>query len=110
MLGWLFKAWFPEIQWENIVFVLGMCGLIALLAILLLQFFYFRHRWACHASTLQEIAQMIVKAKKKYADYPIASVEDVEPLLLRTLSEKFEIPQDSLKPETRLDNELGFEL
>lgn len=109
-LGGMINAWFPDMLRDNVFFWLGICGLIALLTILLLQFFYFRHRWAYHASTLREIAQMIVEVKKKYADYPIASVDDVEPLLLKTLSEKFKIPLDSLKPETRLDTELGFEL
>jgi hypothetical protein len=72
--------------------------------------FYYRRRWAYHAFTLREIAQKIVEAKEKYIDYPIRSVDEVEPLLLNTLSKCFDIPLNSLKPETRLDTNLGFEL
>ncbi len=106
----MIHTWCPGMPRVDFFFVLGVCGLLALFSILLLQFFYFRHRWVYHASMLREIAQMIVEAKKKYADYPIASTDDVEPLLLQALSETFEIPLDSLKPETRLDTELGFVL
>ena len=103
-LGGIANAWFPEIQRTNVIFGLAVIGLLALISIILLQIL------AYHASTLREIAQKIVDAKKEYADYPIASVDEGEPLLMKTISEKFEISLESLKPETRLDTELGFEL
>ncbi|MDR1289776.1 MAG: hypothetical protein LBK06_01095, partial [Planctomycetaceae bacterium] len=37
----------------------GICGLIALISIIFLQIFYYRHRWMYQALTLREIAQKI---------------------------------------------------
>jgi hypothetical protein len=87
-----------------------LLGVIALPGIILLQFFHFRHRCYYHSSTLREIAEKMVAAKKQYTNYPIGSVDDVEPILLHTLSEAFEIPLDSLTAITRLDLDLGFVL
>ncbi|MDR1142312.1 MAG: hypothetical protein LBL62_11510, partial [Planctomycetaceae bacterium] len=109
--GGIANVWFPEIHRAMyVIFVALFCSFLVLLLIILFQQrFYYRHRWAYQALTLREIAQKIVDAKEKYIDYPIGSVDEVEPLLLKTLSECFEIPLDSLKPETRLDTDLGFE-
>lgn len=73
-----------------------------------LQIFYFRYRCLCHRLTLREIAEQIVEAKTKYADYPIASLEDVEPTLFRTIAKTYEIPLSSLNRETRPEADLGF--
>jgi hypothetical protein len=95
---------------RTIVIGIGaICGFIVLLLIILLQIFYYSRRWAYQALTLRQIAQKIVNAKEEYIDYPIRSVDEVEPLLLKTLSECFDIPLNSLKLETRLDTDLGFE-
>jgi hypothetical protein len=107
------NALFPEILqtiFYRVFFIVALLGFGTLfLTILIQQIFYYRHHWAYQALTLREIAQKIVDAKEKYIDYPIRSVDEVEPLLLKTLSECFDIPLDSLKPKTRLDTNLGFE-
>jgi hypothetical protein len=107
-LGGIANAWFPEIVNPQLASGLIIGGLVIIALLVLFQIFYFRHRWKYRTLTLREIAMKIVEAKRQYADYPIASVEDVEPLLLQTLSEKFGISRDSLKPETRFDTDLRF--
>ena len=109
-LGGIALTWFPEKIVIRLIYGLMLGTVLAIMFVLLLQIFYFRHRCKYHASTLWEIATKIVEAKKQYASYPVTSVEEVEPLLLQTLSEKFDIPLGMLKPETRLDTDLGFVL
>ena len=88
--------------------LLGPLGVVALLMIILFQIFHFRHRCYYHGSTLREIAEKIIAIKKQYENYPIGSIDDVEPILLHTMSETYKIPIDTLTLTTRLDSDLGF--
>jgi len=100
----VFTAW----ESNNPLIWIGPFGVVALLAIILFQISHFRHRCYYHGSTLREIAEKIIAVKKQYEHYPIGSVDEVEPILLRTISETYEIPIDTLTLTTRLDTDLGF--
>jgi hypothetical protein len=104
----LFYWLFPD--WKNTVTLfVGVGFSLILVSVILLQIFYFQYRCRFHNLTLRRIAEKTVEAKKQFVDYPISSVEEIEPKIRQVLSENFNIPSDSLKKETRLDLELGFE-
>ncbi|MDR0704988.1 MAG: hypothetical protein LBF88_08370 [Planctomycetaceae bacterium] len=105
LLSWLF----PVRRGVVSLFV-GTGFSLIFVAVILLQLFYFRHRCCSYKSTLRTIAEKTVEAKKRFADYPISSVEEVEPMIRQTFSDIFHVPSDLLKQETRLDQELGFEI
>ncbi|MDR1484708.1 MAG: hypothetical protein LBT09_07775 [Planctomycetaceae bacterium] len=96
---------FPLWQLATAIF-LGIGIVFILVLVVLSKLYYFRTR----RSTLRTIAEKAVEAKKQFADYPISSIDDVEPMIRRTFQETFHVPSDLLKPETRLDRELEFEL
>jgi hypothetical protein len=107
----LLLSWLLPPKCRDVVISFGGIGFcLYFFVVILLQVFYFRHRSCFHSSTLRVIAEKIVESKKQFANYPISSVNDVEPLIRRTFQETFLVSFDLLKPETRLDLELGFEL
>jgi hypothetical protein len=105
---WLLR-WFPLWQLATVIFLvigLGIGIVLILVPVILLKLYYFQTR----RSTLRTIAEKAVETKKQFADYPVSSIDDVEPMIRRTFQETFHVPSDLLKPETRLDRELEFEL
>ncbi|MDR0609296.1 MAG: hypothetical protein LBG58_04245 [Planctomycetaceae bacterium] len=104
LLSGVFPMLIPIFKFTGIVFIL------IFVAFILLQLFYFRPCCRVRHSTLRTIAEKTVEAKKQFADYPISTVEEVEPMIRQTFSDVFLVPSDLLKQETRLDLELGFEL
>ncbi|GHT41948.1 hypothetical protein FACS189443_4380 [Planctomycetales bacterium] len=98
LLG-LLRFLFPVFDIKPLIGVfIGVGGFVVLISIILLQIFYFSHRWCYHRLTLRQIAEKVVEAKKQFADYPVVSVEDVEPMMRQVFSDKFDVPFDSLKP------------
>ena len=96
--------------WNRQIFscCVGIVGVCAFVLIIVLHVRYFRYRCRYYQFSLREIAEKNVDAKKKFIDYPIHSHEEVEPLIMRTLAEKFEIPSEFLKLETSLADDVGF--
>jgi uncharacterized membrane protein len=81
LLGGLFPMLMPIFKFTGIVFIL------IFVAVILLQLFYFRPCCRARRSTLRTIAEKMVEATKQFADYPISSIDDVEPMIRRTFQE-----------------------